>query len=102
MTLPVFRCSGCGRELDALGFLREVGVYWPTLDAAGRTCAACGHSDELRLSPGQIELGYLYAAGTAHFAGMEPHQVPGLLVKVGFLGLRVEYQGQRWSIPARR
>ncbi|WP_424951500.1 hypothetical protein [Deinococcus sp.] len=56
-------------------------------------CFGCGHRDELRLSIGQVELGYLYAAGTAHFAGMEERPLPGLRVKPGRKGLEVEYQG---------
>ena len=96
---PVFLCFGCQHELSALTFLRGVTDWWPRLDAAQHICPVCGHREELRLVQGKIELGYVYAAGTAHFAGMKTVELPGLEIVPGEHGLTMRCEGQVWTVP---
>jgi hypothetical protein len=95
----MFVCFGCQRELGALDFLHEVAVWWPELDCGRRVCTTCGHREEVGLRPGVVELGYLYSAGTAHFAGVEERHVTGLGVERDTDGLRLRYAGEIWHVP---
>jgi len=90
------RCGGCFtvREL-----LRAPGRAYRSLKVVTAHTPCCGGSEELWLRNGLASRGYLYAAGTAHFADMETYRAPGLLVDWGPQRVIVELEGACFDLP---
>ena len=73
-------CKLCGGEFTVYGILSFAQYYWPELDVLVCKSPCCKRREELQLKEGAIERGYVYAAASAHFAGMELYKAPNLQV----------------------
>lgn len=74
-------CGLCGGSFTVRELLDRVASFWPEVDVVVSRSACCGGPEELRISDGLVERGYVYAAGAPHFCGMEEYVVPGLEVR---------------------
>lgn len=92
------RCPSCKDAVPVAVFLAGCTGYHPALGTVRRTCPACGGVDDFRLVDGAVQLGYVYAAGSAHFAAIQDVPVPGLAVEADPDGLRVRLAEATWSI----
>lgn len=95
------KCWKCKAEERVEAYLDGLTRWWPQLNALQHVCTACGYSEELQLQPGKICLGYIYGAGTAHFAAMEEISVPDLQIYDRNTALEIRLNGGYWSIPAK-
>lgn len=73
-------CKLCGGNFSVGEILSFAEFYWPELDVLVCKSPCCQKSEELQLSEGVVERGYVYAAGSPHFAGMEVYKAPNLHV----------------------
>ncbi|NDJ77526.1 MAG: hypothetical protein GYB65_14835 [Chloroflexi bacterium] len=81
MTIDTERaCNTCGKTFTIRSIIAATAWYWPALDVAVSATPCCQFREELRLNTGQVLRGYVYAAGTAHFADMETYAAPDLIV----------------------
>lgn len=60
--------------------LATIERYLPTVQVYVARCPRCGMAHEFRVTSEGIELGYCYAAGSLHFAGMQVLPVAALTV----------------------
>ncbi len=74
------KCKICNGNFSIKSILDLAECYWAELDVLICKSPCCDSNEELMLSDGQIERGYVYAAGAPHFAGMEQYNVVGLTV----------------------
>jgi hypothetical protein len=74
------QCKLCAGHFTIIGILDNAQSYWPELNVLHCQSPCCKKTEELQLKTGQIERGYVYAASSPHFAGMEQYQVPDLVV----------------------
>lgn len=94
------KCWKCKRDYNVSDYFDGVRVWWPSIDVLQRECGNCGHKEEMRLESGKISFGYIYAAGTAHFAAMEEVMIEGLEVTRLGSALEVRLDGKVWNVPA--
>jgi len=71
-------CKLCGGAFTIRGILDHISYYTPAVDVVVAEGPCCHHTEELRIEEGKVVRGYVYAAGTSHFCGMEDYIVPGL------------------------
>jgi len=94
-------CPSCSAEVSVAEVLAGASKYWSVVRAALHCrFPCCGAINEAQLMSEKISMGYLYAAGTAHFCGMVDYEVPGMTVARCENGLKVYYQGQAFLIPS--
>lgn len=91
-------CPACKQAVPAARFLDACSGYWAALELVHFTCPLCNSVTETRLRPGAIEMGYTYAAGSAHFCSMIEVSVPGLEVQADTGEMTIELGEQRWNI----
>lgn len=94
------KCWKCEVEESIKAYLDGLTRWWPQLNALQHVCTACGYSEELQLQPGKILLGYIYGAGTAHFAAMEEISVPGLMIQERHTAIEITLNHRRWRVLA--
>lgn len=98
MRQPLIACPGCDHAVPVVEFLEAATAYNPVIVTVRWTCPACAATNDFRLVDGAVELGYVYAAGTAHFAAMADVPVAGLTVTAGPDVLRVSLGSSTRSI----
>ena len=74
-------CPLCGGSFTVRALLDRVASFWPEVGVVVSGVPCCGRPEELRISDGLVERGYVYAAGSPHFCGMEEYVVLGLKVR---------------------
>ena len=94
------RCWKCGVEPSDAEYLAGVSRWWPWIPALQHVCAGCGEKEEIQLEDDSVFLGYVYAAGTAHFSHMVTVMVQGLRVKRCQDSLEIHLRGQSWLLTA--
>jgi hypothetical protein len=72
--------------------------YWSELNVLKCACPYCGETSEIQIENGVLWFGYIYAAGTAHFAAMEPVHIDGLSVQHSDGLISLEFEGKEWII----
>lgn len=92
-------CWRCGHEPAPETFMAGIDRWWPWLDTARHVCPHCGLTEEIQVAKGRVVFGYLYAAATAHFAGMEEVSIPGLAVHRVPGALEISLGGSSWRVP---
>lgn len=101
MSTPTISCPSCHIAIDACAFLAACSSFWADVDIVQFTCPACHARTEARLEHAQISLGYVYAAGSAHFCGMVELPIDGLRVWRDGADLAVELGGATWKVLAK-
>lgn len=94
-------CWQCGAPFTADAWLDALVDWWAAVNVVRLTCPACSTVEELSLGIDAFERGYVYAAGTAHFAGMEHYPLPGLAIRGFATHLEVTLGGRLRSLPRR-
>lgn len=74
------KCKLCDGEYTIKDILNNAKRYWPELDILICSTPCCKSSEDLQIKDGLIERGYVYAAGSVHFAAMESYIATGLKV----------------------
>jgi hypothetical protein len=87
-------CWSCGAPFTPQRWLGGLMDWWARVNVTRLQCPACGQIEELSLADGGFERGYTYAAGSPHFAGMEPFDLPGLRVTAHADALEVTLDGE--------
>ena len=95
------QCWKCKIEPDVASYLNGVKVWWPLIETLQHICNICGYREEIQLKKDKIILGYIYGAGTAHFAAMLEIEVIGLEVIPNKDFLLVKLSNLTWQIPAK-
>jgi hypothetical protein len=94
-------CRLCGGKFTVGGILELADFYWPRIDVLVCKSPCCEKTEELQLADGQIERGYVYAAGAPHFAGMELYKVPGLRVVKSSRAIKYTVSGAKFTVNAK-
>jgi hypothetical protein len=94
-------CKLCGGEFSVQGILSLAEYYWPELDVLVCKSPCCQKSEELQLKAGVVERGYVYAAGSAHFAGMELYKAPNLKVSKSSQAITFNLSGSEVTVSAK-
>lgn len=92
-------CPGCKQPLDAQEFLGSCNSWSESIDCIQYRCPRCASPSEARLETGRISHGYIYAAGSAHFAAMTHEPLPTLVVERTAEGLHVTLDGVTRTLP---
>ncbi len=92
-----FTCA-CKKTLTVGELLDAATHYDASLEIVIVKCPACAAQSEVRVSNDEIGLGYIYAAGAAHFAEMERFDVPGLAASITGTSLVVTLGERTWKI----
>ncbi|WP_435693407.1 hypothetical protein [Rubritalea sp.] len=58
----------------------------------------CGKEENIRISNGSVSRGYIYAAGSAHFCGMEEYDASDLCILKESESLEIELNGTLLTI----
>ncbi|MEJ3651630.1 hypothetical protein WEH80_01300 [Actinomycetes bacterium KLBMP 9759] len=91
-------CPGCSHPVPFADFIEACSAYSPALGTVRWSCPSCGSTTDFRPVEGAVQVGYVYAAGTAHFAAMETVPVPGLTTERRAAHLVVTHGTSRWTI----
>jgi hypothetical protein len=92
-------CPGCKQPLEAAEFLSACSGWFAAVDCVQFTCPRCRSPGEARLETGRISHGYVYAAGSPHFAAMLSEPVPALVVAQTPDGLSVTLDSASRTLP---
>jgi hypothetical protein len=76
----VIACNQCGGRFTVRQLIMAADKCYRWLDVVRSKTLCCQSVEELWLKDGLASRGYVYAAGQAHFADMEPYQAPDLAV----------------------
>jgi len=93
------KCKLCGGSFTVRAVLDLANHFWPEVDVVVCGSPCCDHREELRVEDGKVERGYVYAAGSAHFCGMEEYDVPTLEVETK--RMTAEQSTRRYRLPRR-
>ncbi|WP_433332166.1 hypothetical protein [Spirillospora sp. CA-294931] len=91
-------CLSCTREFSAPDFLACCQGYQPGPDAMGWVCSHCGGRVEVRVVTGEVQRGYVYGAGTAHFSNEHRLPVPGLTGERDGDAFVIRLDGRMWRV----
>ncbi len=94
-------CRLCGGKFTVKDILELADYYWPSIDVLVCRSPCCEKTEELQLEEGQIERGYVYAAGAPHFAGMQLYKVPGLNVAKSSRAITYTVNGSKITVNAK-
>jgi|SRR3954468_5632109 hypothetical protein len=92
-------CPSCNQPLDAEAFVNACLRWNANADYVQIQCPACARTAEARLETGLLTFGYTYAAGTVHFAGMEPVPLSTLVVGRAPEGLEITLDAVTRTLP---
>lgn len=89
-------CHQCGGNYSIVELLKRPEDWWVVVDVVRAKSPCCGQWEELRLEEGVVHRGYVYAAASPHFCGMEEYECPELtdLRKGSHLTYKVEGEEQ--------
>ncbi|WP_232664390.1 hypothetical protein [Pseudonocardia sp. TRM90224] len=90
-------CPGCSHAVPLAEFLGACTAFSPALGTVQWQCPSCASTTDFRPVDGAVELGYVYAAGAAHFAAMDSVPTPGLAVRREPTRLVVTHGTGRWT-----
>lgn len=94
-------CPDCKLRLEADAFVHACLRWNANADYVQFRCPGCARTSEARLETGLLTFGYIYAAGTVHFAGMEPVPLPTLVVAHAVDGLEISLDAVTHTVPCR-
>ncbi|WP_207945000.1 hypothetical protein, partial [Actinomadura rubrisoli] len=94
-------CLGCGVVFGPLDFLSCFREYMADVDVLRWGCPRCGAGAEIRVVPDEVQRGYVYAAGSAHFSDEHHIPLPGLRRGREGAGLVVGFGGRTWRVGPR-
>ena len=95
------KCRICDGSFTLKGILDRAEHYWPELDLLICKSPCCNKPEEIQIKDGQIVRGYVYAAGSPHFADMEHYTAPGLTVSKSMDSITYELHGAKITIRAK-
>ncbi|MDF7809642.1 hypothetical protein P4E94_19545 [Pontiellaceae bacterium B12219] len=72
------KCKLCGGRFTIREVLSQPKYFWPEVDVVVCKASCCDHKEELSIKNNKVERGYVYAAASPHFCGMEIYDVPSL------------------------
>lgn len=93
-------CPSCKQAVSTREFLAACSRYWASTDTVQFTCPRCRNDTDARIENSKIWLGYVYAAGSAHFCGVDEVNVEGLQAWREGDGLAVRFLEDAWTISA--
>jgi hypothetical protein len=94
-------CPSCKRGIEGELFVQACLTWFANLDCVQFRCPSCEQTSEASLETGRVTLGYIYAAGSAHFAGMQPVVLPALVVERSSDGLKLTLDSTSRTLPPR-
>ncbi len=92
-------CPKCKQSYQTTDFLNCLSDYVFDTDSAVFVCPKCETPVDVRVTDGQIEIGYVYGTGDRHFSGMITYDVIGLM-REPCLNLLIDYESRKWEIKA--
>jgi predicted RNA-binding Zn-ribbon protein involved in translation (DUF1610 family) len=95
-------CPSCRQSVTPREFIAGCSHYWRDLDVVRFTCPKCGKDTDAQLETSKVVFGYVYAAGSAHFCGVDEIVVEGLEVSRDRSNLAAHLDGQDWIIGERK
>lgn len=95
----ILECKLCGGTFTIAQLLKRPEGYKQKLDVLLCSSPCCNSHEELQISDGLVKRGYVYAAGSAHFAAMENYEVTHLVVIGRSQVLEYEVAGMRLITP---
>ncbi|MBO2449565.1 hypothetical protein J4573_20860 [Actinomadura barringtoniae] len=94
-------CLSCRTVFTAPDFLACCRSYNRAANASSWICAHCGDQVDIRVVDDEIQRGYIYGAGTAHFSNEHQLPLPGVRAIEDGDALLVTLAGHEWRIPPR-
>jgi hypothetical protein len=79
----LIKCFDCSRSFELTELLSSAHDYWPQMRIVKVKTPCCGATEEIRVSNGLVERGYVYAAGAPHFSSEQPVEFEALQVVPG-------------------
>ena len=98
MEAAEIQCPACKKMIPIERFLDSGESYDPGLKVLFFRCFDCGSTVEAQVEHGVMWLGYIYAAGAAHFAAMEKVNVDGLSVNRCSRSVEIRLGDRNWTI----
>jgi len=74
-------CPICGNAVSVADLLAGSSGYSPVINAVTCVFPCCSSRQAVRFATGKMSVGYVYAAGTAHFAGEADYAISSLKVQ---------------------
>lgn len=101
MNSATVQCPSCRQGIAPAEFVAACSHYLRGVNAVRFTCPRCQEATDARIENSRIWLGYIYAAGSAHFCGMEEVAVEGLQSWPDGANLRVRLFEEEWTFNGR-
>lgn len=86
----------CQQPLSPEAFLAAVRGYASATRSFSGTCPGCGEFWEFQARGGELVFGFIYAAGSPHFEGLEDVAARGLRVHADGGASRLQWDGHAW------
>ena len=93
-------CLGCHRTFPLVALLDASFDHWPRLEVIQTRTPCCGGKEEIRVSKGLIERGYVYAAGAPHFSSEQQFRVDDLSIETTEGAVVLVYGDRRTVVPS--
>jgi hypothetical protein len=93
-------CLSCRTVFTGPDFLACCRAYNRPANAASWVCAQCGGGVDVRVVDDEVQRGYIYGAGTAHFSNEHQIPLPGVRAEQDGDDLVIKLGGDAWRVPA--
>lgn len=93
-------CLSCHTTFSGPDFLAGCRSHNSSANATSWTCPHCGDHVDLRVVDDEIQRGYIYGAGSAHFSNEHQLPLPGVRATPDGDGLLITLGEHEWRVPA--
>lgn len=94
-------CPVCGKNYSAAQIFDNCTVAWVGRDWIYFDCPACKDGAYIELGIDSVAIGELDGFPGPNFFAVSSIKVPNLLITKNSKGISLEFQGQRWLVPAK-
>jgi hypothetical protein len=91
-------CLSCRTVFAPPDFLACCSGYVPSADAMAWICARCGDRVDVRVVDDEVQRGYVYGAGAAHFSDEHHLPLPGVRAERDGDTLVIRFGGEEWRV----
>jgi hypothetical protein len=100
MNDPKLQCPDCKHMPAVAEYLGQLSSWWPQIETLRHVCSSCGCATELQLELDKLLIGYVYAAGRAHFVPEIEVPIAGLAVDKSADAIEIHYCGETWTVSS--
>ena len=93
-----FKCPDCSEFIEVDALLRAVNGYDRITRSSVALCPLCKAGILFQIHTNELDIGYIYSSGSAHFEGLFQVPAKGIRCIVDKNSVIYQFQGKRYEI----